>query len=387
VFVTCASGNRAHGDDPAVTVFENVVFQDEFEQPDNSLPDAGRWVIGRPEDPGGWWVQGRTFFPNPAQHPTAPFPHVAGGALVIEHHQYNPYHLGTPKTTFLGGEIHTVMEFDPSGCYRFEARVRWPQCPRGLVSSFFTYGYDAEHADSDEIDFEFLSNEVFEAPQHRVLTNPWNNSEQEAVAVPIAEIDLAQWQTFRIYWYPDSRVEWVWIDPRGAERLLRSDTDATHLPDEPMSLYFNFWAPTSGWPEAYDAGLQPDQQDSAVKYEYWIDRAEVRVGEEARTWYRDADNDGFGNPNIGTQAVQQRAGYVSNDDDCDDDCVTCYPGATEVCDGEDNDCDGQTDEGGVCDDNQSGQDQLPGGLCSVVATILLAVPCVGLARGRHSRRR
>jgi len=65
------------------------------------------------------------------------------------------------------------------------------------------------------------------------------------------------------------------------------------------------------------------------------------------TWYRDADGDGYGNPNITTQACAQPSGYVGNDDDCNDNCGSCYPGGVEVCDGLNNDCDGQIDEGNI----------------------------------------
>lgn len=262
-------------------VFDTIVFEEHFDQPDGSLPDAGRWVIGHPDDSSGWFVLGRTFFPTPSQHPSAPFPHVEGGACVIEHYHYNPFHLTPPKTTFLGGEIHTVMGFDPTKYYCFEARVRWPEAPRGLVTSFFTYGYDVPHKDSDEIDFEFLSNEVFE-PSPQVLTNTWNDSQQKAEQKPIPELDITQWQKFRIYWYPDPlapKVEWTWFDPAGDEKLLRSETDIARIPDEPMSLYFNLWAPTSIWPKAYDGTLEPHQVDNGVMYEYWVDDVVVLVPE------------------------------------------------------------------------------------------------------------
>ncbi|MBX2939049.1 MAG: T9SS type A sorting domain-containing protein, partial [Ferruginibacter sp.] len=63
------------------------------------------------------------------------------------------------------------------------------------------------------------------------------------------------------------------------------------------------------------------------------------------TFYRDADGDGFGDANITATACSAPAGYVTNDDDCDDSDNSVYPGATELCDGKDNDCNGQVDDG------------------------------------------
>ncbi|MEN8191466.1 MAG: DUF6443 domain-containing protein, partial [Bacteroidota bacterium] len=67
--------------------------------------------------------------------------------------------------------------------------------------------------------------------------------------------------------------------------------------------------------------------------------------EDTYPWNRDADGDGYGNPNLQIEAATQPPGYVANNSDCDDTDSSVYPGALEVCDGLDNDCDGYTDEG------------------------------------------
>ncbi len=90
---------------------------------------------------------------------------------------------------------------------------------------------------------------------------------------------------------------------------------------------------------------------------------------DASTWYRDNDGDGFGDAATTEVTCSQPSGFVADDtdcddmdpnatttqadgdcdgtvyaDDCDDEDSAVHPGAEEVCDGLDNNCDGEIDE-------------------------------------------
>ena len=61
-------------------------------------------------------------------------------------------------------------------------------------------------------------------------------------------------------------------------------------------------------------------------------------------FYADTDDDTYG-AGTAIDACAAWAGYVANADDCDDTTAATHPGATEVCDGIDNDCAGGIDDG------------------------------------------
>ncbi len=63
------------------------------------------------------------------------------------------------------------------------------------------------------------------------------------------------------------------------------------------------------------------------------------------TFFGDSDADGYGGGQFEAQACSAPPGYVGNSDDCDDLEALTYPGAPELCDGEDNNCVDGIDEG------------------------------------------
>ena len=61
-------------------------------------------------------------------------------------------------------------------------------------------------------------------------------------------------------------------------------------------------------------------------------------------FFKDADRDGYGDPNSFVEAEEQPEGYVLDNTDCNDEDASIYPNATELCDELDNDCDESIDE-------------------------------------------
>jgi hypothetical protein len=130
---------------------------------------------------------------------------------------------------------------------------------------------------------------------------------------------------------------------------------------------------------------------------------------QSTTYYRDLDNDEFGDSNSSQQALSKPVGYVSNSSDCDDSRASVFPGAEETCAnlGTNNDCDGINSEAEASDrsvfyldsnsdgyaDNQSSTVlacSLPSGytanssLAPVVASVSIDIPSVRAKQDRIS---
>ena len=68
------------------------------------------------------------------------------------------------------------------------------------------------------------------------------------------------------------------------------------------------------------------------------------------TFYLDVDGDTFGGEETcmaceASECPDAMGTWVTLAGDCDEECMTCFEGGTEMCDGMDNDCDDETDEG------------------------------------------
>jgi hypothetical protein len=72
---------------------------------------------------------------------------------------------------------------------------------------------------------------------------------------------------------------------------------------------------------------------------------EIDEGRPTTDYGRDVDGDGYGDPNDVVTSCRPVDGYVDDRTDCVDTDASIHPGASEQCDGIDQDCDGEIDEG------------------------------------------
>jgi len=89
--------------------------------------------------------------------------------------------------------------------------------------------------------------------------------------------------------------------------------------------------------------IHPDAEETCDHIDNDCDGT-VDDGLERFAWFLDADADGFGDDTIGIEDCLPPDGYVLDPGDCNDQDPAIHPGALDVCDAADNDCDGQVDE-------------------------------------------
>jgi hypothetical protein len=94
-----------------------------------------------------------------------------------------------------------------------------------------------------------------------------------------------------------------------------------------------------------DAGVYPGADEHCDGVDNDCDDEIDEDAIDPSTFYGDADGDGFGDVLFVVVDCDPGSGFVTNAADCDDTNPDSYPGADELCDGQDNDCDEQIDDG------------------------------------------
>ena len=126
-------------------------------------------------------------------------------------------------------------------------------------------------------------------------------------------------------------------DLKPAKEAAAPDVSVPDLPAPDLFVPPDMPLPDSGTPDAAMPDLAlvdlyvPDQAipDACVKQIYWQDK----------------DLDGWGGDTKYTAACKRPAGYAGKKGDCDDNDKTIYPGAKEICNKKDDNCNKFIDEG------------------------------------------
>ncbi len=113
------------------------------------------------------------------------------------------------------------------------------------------------------------------------------------------------------------------------------------------------WVATPGDCDDRDPFISPHASERCNALDDDCDH-EVDNGLTRFNWYVDADHDSFGVDGTELQACAQPDGGASRAGDCDDTDALRHPGADELCDGIDNNCNGQPDDGPFADTENPG---------------------------------
>ncbi len=164
------------------------------------------------------------------------------------------------------------------------------------------------------------------------------------------------------------------LHPDAAEACDGADNDCDALVDEPDRFGNDRWYTDAdgdghGDPAVWEASCTPiadtvsagddcddadpaRSPDAAERCDGVDQDCDGTVDEDPtdpRTWYRDADRDGWGSDLDVSLTCDPPVGYIGIEGDCNDAVFASHPDADERCNGTDDNCDGAVDERGAVD--------------------------------------
>lgn len=173
-------------------------------------------------------------------------------------------------------------------------------------------------------------------------------SETITVKVEIKAVNVEAKRT-GVWISGDGKGKFGLIDAKGTR--LHLDTGALHaepktLIDGKADFSFRWTAPSvKGVSDFTVASITGNSNGDSEDDHSSSTRASVAYGCDAKTYYPDADRDGFGNSKQSQLSCDSISGFILRAGDCDDEKSEISPDAKEMCNAVDDNCDGVVDEG------------------------------------------
>jgi len=228
--------------------------------------------FNNPLDPADWDFPLWALVNNPSFNGRTQYiqslPPVSNGVLPLELYTYNPtYNPNDPTQvpSFYGTEIITHKTYSPGFSFDITAHFASPLAA-GIVGGFFLYNYtDANN--HNEIDFEALTNHPNEIQTNFYMNEPLGSGHPQSTSI---STPLTDEHTYRIEWFQNA-IRWF-VDGQ----LVRDQT--SNIPQHPMALYLDIYAPAPGWQYAYSSPPNPVTNASA-NTAYSFDINSVSIGQ------------------------------------------------------------------------------------------------------------
>ncbi len=255
-----------------------LLLRDDFD--DSGIVDPRVWRLPFGDSEGT--VVGRTQFRG---NPATDMPlqgiteALADDDLVLEL-DLDTYNPGNAGNQFLGTDILTKRNFTRAGGISIEARMRLkPTTVGGIVNGFFLYDVVGTNPlIRDEIDWELISNQVVGAATQDPFSNYWDDGTFDdngsGAFHNVPGLALTQFQTYKVEWTPQAGATPAAIKWYVNNSLVRTAT--TGVPDDPMKLHFNIWAPDETFSDAFNAALLPASTPSTnQRFKVQVDWVQV----------------------------------------------------------------------------------------------------------------